>query len=103
MTLAAMRRATRGHTGHELTASALTVVIYATVITASVLRVAAGILPQVCGAFLEFSGIAWMAAFGLFLFECAPMSLRPRSERLKGQEGVQWPRVENLLWSNDAP
>lgn len=81
MTLAVMTRATRGHTGHELTASALTVVTYATVITASVLRIAAGVLPHVYGGLLEFSGIAWMAAFGLFLFEYAPMLLRPRRER----------------------
>ena len=81
MTLAVMTRATRGHTGHELTASALTVVTYATVITASVLRIAAGVLPHVYSGLLEFSGIAWMAAFGLFLFEYAPMLLRPRRER----------------------
>lgn len=81
MTLAVMTRATRGHTGHELTASALTVVTYATVITASVLRIAAGVLPHVYDGLLEFSGIAWMAAFGLFLFEYAPMLLRPRRER----------------------
>ena len=81
MTLAVMTRATRGHTGRALTASTLTVVTYAMMIAASILRIAAGVFPQAYGGLLEFAGIAWMAAFGLFLFEYAPMLLRPRLER----------------------
>jgi len=81
MTLAVMTRATRGHTGRELTASALTVAIYASVIVASVLRIAAGVFPTAYGSLLELAGIAWIAAFCLFLLEYAPMLLRPRRAR----------------------
>jgi uncharacterized protein involved in response to NO len=81
MTLAVMTRATRGHTGRELAASALTVAIYASVIVASVLRIVAGAFPQAYGSLLELAGIAWIAAFCLFLLEYAPMLLRPRVAR----------------------
>jgi len=81
MTLAVMTRATRGHTGRELTASALTIATYTAVITSSVLRVIAGALPQAYGSLLEFAGIAWIAAFCLFLLEYAPMLLGPRLAR----------------------
>jgi uncharacterized protein involved in response to NO len=81
MTLAVMTRATRGHTGRALTASALTIVTYATIIAASVLRIAAGAFPQTSGGLLELAGIAWIAAFSLFLVEYAPMLLRPRLAR----------------------
>jgi uncharacterized protein involved in response to NO len=78
MTLAVMTRATRGHTGHELRASALTIVIYAAIIAAAALRIAAGSFPQAYGGLLELAGGAWIAAFGLFLLEYAPMLLRAR-------------------------
>jgi len=81
MTLAVMTRATRGHTGRGLTASALTIVTYTMMIAASVLRIAAGAFPQDYGGLLELAGIAWIAAFGLFLLEYAPMLVRPRLER----------------------
>jgi uncharacterized protein involved in response to NO len=81
MTLAVMTRATRGHTGHALTASTLTVAAYAMVIAASMLRIAAGAFPQAYEGLLEFAAVAWIAAFGLFLFEYAPMLLKPRLER----------------------
>ena len=78
MTLAVMTRATRGHTGRALTASTLTVVTYAMMIAASILRIAAGAFPQAYGGLLEFAAVAWIAAFGLFLFEYGPMLLGPR-------------------------
>ncbi len=92
MTLAVMTRATRGHTGRTLTASTLTVVTYAMMIAASALRIAAGAFPQAYGGLLEFAAIAWIAAFGLFLFEYAPMLLGPRLGpqlgRLSGLRGA---------------
>jgi uncharacterized protein involved in response to NO len=51
------------------------------IIAASVLRIAAGAFPQDYGGLLELAGIAWIAAFGLFLLEYAPMLVRPRLER----------------------
>lgn len=76
-----MTRATRGHTGHDLSASKLTVVIYATIIVAALLRIGAGAFPQFYMGLLELAGAAWIAAFATFLFEYAPMLLSPRVER----------------------
>ena len=46
MTVAVMTRATLGHTGHELTASALTQIIYAAVFIAAVARICAALEPR---------------------------------------------------------
>jgi uncharacterized protein involved in response to NO len=81
MTLAVMTRATRGHTGRELAASMLTVALYASIAAAAVLRIAAGVLPEFQMVLLEAGGVAWIVAFGMFLFEYAPMLLGPRRER----------------------
>ena len=51
MTLAIMTRATRGHTGHALTAPAATVALYVAVISSAVLRIGAALIPtqtEVC-------------------------------------------------------
>ena len=81
MTLGVMSRATRGHTGHALAASRMTVAIYGAMIAAALLRIAAGFFPQVYMVLLELAGAAWIAAFALFLVEYAPMLLGPRQER----------------------
>ena len=81
MTLGVMSRATRGHTGHPLAASPMTVAIYGAMIAAALLRIAAGFFPQVYMVLLELAGAAWIAAFALFLVEYAPMLLGPRQER----------------------
>lgn len=81
MTLGVMTRATRGHTGRDLTASAWTMSIYGAMTGAALLRMAAGIFPQGYLVMLEAAGTAWVAAFAMFLFEYAPMLLGPRSER----------------------
>lgn len=80
MTLAVMTRATRGHTGRELTASTLTMAIYGFLIAAALFRIAAGLFPQSYLVLLDVSGLAWIAAFGLFLIEYGPMLLAPRLE-----------------------
>jgi uncharacterized protein involved in response to NO len=81
MTLAVMTRATRGHTGHDLSASRLTFVIYATILAAAFLRIFAGFFPEFYMILIEIAGVAWIAAFTLFLVEYAPMLLSPRIER----------------------
>lgn len=81
VTLAVMTRATRGHTGHALTASKLTLAIYGAILTAAVLRIAAGVFPQAYLDLVQGAAITWMLAFGLFLFEYGPMLIRPRQER----------------------
>jgi uncharacterized protein involved in response to NO len=81
MTLGVMTRATRGHTGHALTASTITVASYSAMIVAALLRIAAGLFPQAYMTLLELAGAAWIAAFALFLVEYAPMLLRSRQAR----------------------
>jgi uncharacterized protein involved in response to NO len=84
MTLGVMTRAIRGHTGRDLTASTSTVAIYGAVIVAALLRIGTGLVPEAYGIMLEVAGAAWIAAFGMFLFEYAPMLLGPRLERNSG-------------------
>jgi len=81
MTLGVMTRATRGHTGRDLTAPTSTMAIYAAMVLAALLRVGAGFLPEVQAILLEAAGAAWIAAFGIFLWEYAPMLVGPRLER----------------------
>jgi uncharacterized protein involved in response to NO len=79
MTLGVMTRATLGHTGRTPTASAMTIAIYAALFAAAVLRIAAGLFPQFYVALVVLSGLAWIAAFALFLVEYGPMLAGPRA------------------------
>lgn len=63
MTLAVMSRATLGHTGQALEASAATHLIYAAVIIAAVARVCAVLEPDHAGILLVVAGAAWATAF----------------------------------------
>ena len=79
MMLAVMTRATRGHTGRALTASRTTVAAYASLFGAALARPAADLLAS--PVLLDIAGGLWIAAFGLFLAEYAPMLLRDRKPR----------------------
>jgi len=63
MTLAVMSRATLGHTGQRLTASAATQLIYAAIIAAALARICAAIDPVHYGPLLHLAAFAWAAAF----------------------------------------
>ncbi|WP_225026902.1 NnrS family protein [Xinfangfangia pollutisoli] len=76
MMLAVMTRATRGHTGRALTASALTILAYFCLFAAALARPLAD-LTGVPGL-MEASGALWILAFGLFLLEYGPMLVRDR-------------------------
>ena len=56
VTLGVMSRATRGHTGHALAASPMTVSIYGAMIAAALSRIAAGFFPQAYMVLLELAG-----------------------------------------------
>ncbi|OYW55558.1 MAG: short-chain dehydrogenase [Hyphomicrobium sp. 32-62-53] len=77
MTLAVMTRATRGHTGQELTAAVPTQVIYALAITSALARIVAafGILRD---PMLTVSATAWCLAFAGFLVVYGPLLVRSR-------------------------
>lgn len=78
MTLAVMTRATRGHTGRELTAGTATQFIYATAILAALARILP-LAPEFSSALLAVSAAAWIAAFGGFVLWYGPMLLRNRA------------------------
>ncbi len=63
MTLAVMTRATRGHTGQELTADIATQAIYAAIIIAVVARLCAVVHPTQATLLLHVAAFAWAAAF----------------------------------------
>lgn len=77
MTLAVMARATLGHTGHALKAGPATCVIFAAVIIAALLRLAAACHPSLAGL-MPYSGAAWAGAFLLYAVSYAPLLLKPR-------------------------
>jgi uncharacterized protein involved in response to NO len=78
MILAVMTRATLGHTGRELRADGATISLYLLVTLGAVLRVAApfGLFDYMGG--IELAGLAWAAAFLIFLLTYGPMLIRPR-------------------------
>jgi uncharacterized protein involved in response to NO len=78
MTLAVMTRASLGHTGHELSASAGTQAIYALVVAGALGRICAAIEPAWSDPLLVASGIMWAAAFGGFALLYGPLLCRPR-------------------------
>lgn len=76
MTLAMMTRASLGHTGQPLTATAVTQAIYGFALASVLLRVTAAFSPSV--AWLHAAGAAWIVAFGLFAMAYGPALVRPR-------------------------
>lgn len=81
MIVAVSTRATLGHTGRALTAGPLTTLIYLLVTAAALARVSAGMVPGAYMTLLGLAGLAWTAAFLLYLAVYGPMLLRPRAGR----------------------
>jgi uncharacterized protein involved in response to NO len=79
MTLAVMTRATRGHTGHDLTAPPATVAIYAGVVIAALCRAAAALFPAAMLFLLPIAGIAWVSAMLGFCAVYGPMLISRRA------------------------
>lgn len=80
MTLAVMTRATLGHTGQPLQAGAATQAIYALVVVAAALRIAAACIGS--AMLLDLAGGAWIAAFAGFVVFYGPL-LATRKPRWK--------------------
>jgi len=79
MILAVMSRASLGHTGRQLIAPPLIVSAYVLVTLAAALRVAASLAEtQFYAGVLVCAGLAWIAAFGLFVLVYAPILTTPR-------------------------
>jgi uncharacterized protein involved in response to NO len=82
MTLAVMTRATLGHTGRKLSASAGTQGIYALVVASALTRTCAALEPQWTDVLILVSGVLWVAAFGSFAIVYGPLLCRPRIDPL---------------------
>ena len=78
MMLAVMTRASLGHTGHALKASRLTIASYGALILCALVRPLGEVLPAASPAIYAVSGLLWIAAFGLFCLEYAPILTRKR-------------------------
>jgi uncharacterized protein involved in response to NO len=71
MTLSVMSRASLGHTGRDLQASAGTVAVYVALFAATILRFLAGFVPLT--GLYQLSGGFWIMAFLGFAIQYAPM------------------------------
>jgi uncharacterized protein involved in response to NO len=78
MTLAIMTRATLGHTGRDVLSTPTTVAIYGAVLVAALARIAAPLLPAFYYQTLLTAGVAWFAAFALFVLTYGPMLTRAK-------------------------
>ena len=78
MTLAVMSRASLGHTGRALQASAATQVVYAAIVIAALARIAAALVPGQMFTFLPIAGFAWVIAFIGFAVVYAGVLCTPR-------------------------
>ncbi|WP_046863445.1 NnrS family protein [Microvirga massiliensis] len=81
MTLAVMSRASLGHTGRSLAATASTQAIYALAVLAALTRVCAALEPQWNTLLLHAAGLAWVAAFLGFVAAYWKILTGPRLER----------------------
>ena len=78
MTLAVMTRASLGHTGHDLTATATTQLIYVLVVIAACARIGAALIASWTVPLLELSAFAWAGAFLGFAIVYGPLLWRRR-------------------------
>ena len=81
MMLAVMTRASLGHTGRELIASAGTQVVYAAALVAALTRICAAMHPERADILLSISGAAWAGAFLGFAALYGPMLCSGRGPR----------------------
>ena len=81
MILAVMTRATRGHTGRDLSADRFTVLIYGLVTLAAITRIAAPFDASRTMTLLIISACLWIAAFAGFVVVYGPMLILPQRRR----------------------
>lgn len=77
MTIAIMTRATLGHTGRKLHATWPIAALYAAVVLAAILRIAVVFFPNAVWM-THMSGMAWIAAFAIFVLVFGPMMVRAK-------------------------
>lgn len=75
MTVAVMTRATRGHTGRQLTAPFSTTLIFLLLVASAALRLVAALAPSFTEWGWTLAALAWIAGFGLYVAAYGPMQL----------------------------
>ncbi len=80
MIVAVMPRVTLGHTGRALQADRGVVAIFALVVLATLVRIAAAFIPAAYMPLLVLSGLCWALGFGLFVVKYAPILAGPRPD-----------------------
>lgn len=80
MTVAVMVRASLGHTGRTLASDRILNVAMMAMVFCVTLRVVGAIWPQIEWA-ITGSALAWIIAFGLFVFRVGPWLIAPRAGR----------------------
>jgi uncharacterized protein involved in response to NO len=78
LTLAVMTRASLGHTGNALNASAMTQAIYAVVVIAALARICSSLEPAWSELLLHVSAFAWVAAYFGFAASFGPLLVGAR-------------------------
>jgi uncharacterized protein involved in response to NO len=78
MTLAVMTRASLGHTGNALSASAVTQAVYAAVVIASLARICSSLEPNWNELLLHIAAFAWVGAFFGFAASFGPLLIGAR-------------------------
>ena len=85
LTLGMMTRTARGHTGRPLRADGFELTIFLLIQCAAMIRVFGGLVsPAWYMASIQFSGLLWAGAFGLYAVRYWPVLTRPR---LDGKPG----------------
>jgi uncharacterized protein involved in response to NO len=87
MTLAVMTRASLGHTGSALNASAMTQAIYAAVVIAALARICSSLEPAWNELLLQVSAFAWVAAFFGFAISFGPLLVRAKRAQVEAING----------------
>lgn len=81
ITLGMMARVALGHSGRPLQPARLTVVAFGLVTLAAILRVVlAALWPAQYALLVQLAGVAWVAAFVLFVIVYAPILVAPRAD-----------------------
>ena len=78
MMLAVMTRATRGHTGRELTDSGMTCMCFSAIFLCALIRPAAEFAPAYAILAYSVAAALWIGAFALYLVEYGPMLVARR-------------------------
>ena len=81
--VAMMMRSTLGHTGRELTASRVDIVVFLLLQLGAVIRVLSGTVGD-HRTMTIMAGLIWLGAFAAFLGRYAPMLLQPRADGRPG-------------------